>query len=253
MTTVVTGWKGGSYQQLGEEFIRTFDNYWPTEIELAAVVDIPANFHGRYLDRLTTFRASDCDGLDDFISRHSGNRLYTGKAEQRSWTPSERHNGYSYRHDAVKFAPQLFFPELVSQDLNDGEILAWFDADVVTFRQVPERFIDGLIGESELVYLGRPPRHSEIGFWAVRLNNRTRRFLTALADMYRNDSLFKLSEWHSAFVFDHVRTAYEMDGMQSRNLTGDAQGHVWFKCELGTMTDHLKGKRKIIGRSAERK
>ena len=246
--TIVTGWTGLGYQELGEQFIRTFDEFWPNDIHVIAIVNVPAFFHGRYLDRLTTKDAYDCDGLLDFLKRHEGNALYRGKAPHRNWTPNEKRNGYSFRFDAVKFAPQLFFPEHAAKELPDGDILTWFDADVLTHSKVPVGFIESLIGDSDLVYLGRPPRHSEIGFWAVRLNDSTRKFLTSLADMYRSDHIFLLSEWHSAFVFDYVRLRYEMGGMVAKNLTPQGHSHVWHQSPLCNYTSHLKGKLKWIKR-----
>jgi hypothetical protein len=112
------------------------------------------------------------------------------------------------------------------------------------------------LGAHDLCYLGRQGMHTELGFWAVRLNEATRRFLAHFAEMFRSDAVFNLPEWHSAYVFDHVRRFHETDRqypIRTLNLTLRGQGHVWFQSPLGRYTDHLKGdRRKQAGRSLER-
>lgn len=242
MTTVVTGWTGRGYDALGNQFCQTFDRYWSPYADAIVYVDdfehlppMPA-VHGAIR------RLSACAGLAEFIERHKTNKAAHGRKPNERWKGSEVEAGYSYRFDAVKFATQMFIPEAAAKTLPDQEILAWFDADVVTRRKVPESFIRNLLGDDDLVYLGREPKHSEIGFWAVRLNTATRHFLTALAESYRSDVLFNWQQWHSAFVFDVVRRPF---GLKEKNLTPGRRGHVWPDSPLGKYTEHLKGKRKL--------
>lgn len=261
MTTVVTGWTGRDYDRLGAQFIYSFDPHWPgrrvtdTAVHLMVFTDLEKlREEARYpiKTRLPTPRCLntcgyrlECDGLAEFIERHKDNKAAHGREPNERWKEKEVAAGYSFRFDAVKFATQLFIPEAAQVQLPDGEILVWFDADVVTHRAVPENFIESLIGDSDLVHLGREPKHSEIGFWAVRLSPLTRRFLKRLADLYRFDKVFDLREWHSAFVFDTARKEFEAQGMRSKNLTPGGRGHVWPGSPLGRYTEHLKGKRKL--------
>jgi len=243
MTTVVTGWTGRAYDPLGYQFLDTLDRYWPPAVGVSYYVD--AGYRNTSEKRAMSARLlSDCDGLVDFIARHKDDKAATGRRINERWKAKEVAAGYSFRFDAVRFATQLFIPEAAARHLPDGEILAWFDADVVTNAAVPEGFVEGLIGGADLVYLGREPKHSEIGFWAVRLNPLTRWFLSALANVYRQDKVFSLAETHSAFVFDHCRREFEQKRKAVRNLTPGGSGHVWPKSPLGACTEHLKGKRK---------
>lgn len=251
MVTVVTGWTGSNYDYLGNQFIETFKKHW-RDTRLIVFRDSP--------NKTTPYEYSlwdECLGLPEFVGRHRGNPVHCGKrvGDAKRWKPREYGAGYSFRFDAVRFAPQMFMPEAAAQYLEDGEILAWFDADVVTFKDIPDNFIESLIGDSDIVYLGREPKHSEIGFWAVRLSPETRGFLDALASVYVSDRVFDLDEWHSAYVFDAVRkmTEFAIPSLQSKDLTPGGRGHVWFQCVLGNYTDHLKGNRKKVGRSKERK
>lgn len=252
MTTVVTGWTGRGYDALGEQFGRTFEEYWPSSVPLWCYGDdspLHTMFTGHHEIHLRPLW--ECAGLADFIARHKDNPEAHGRGSPRpGWREKDRRIGYSWRFDAAKFALQLFVPEAAAKHLPDGEILVWFDADVLTHRDVPEGFIEGLIGDNDICYLGREPKHSEIGFWAVRLSPLTRAFLSKMPSLYRSDMVFQLREWHSAFVFDAARA---MIPMKERNLTPGGSGHVWHRSPLGRYLDHLKGDRKALGRSPERR
>src|SRR5688572_26794014 len=126
MTVVVTGWTGRDYNVLGEQFVRSFNRYWPDTVKLVAVVDEPARFAGRYLDRMITISVADLHGLTSFQNRHADAPNSNGRVERKSWSAKDRASGYSFRTDAVKFAPQLFMPEAASVYVQDDEVLAWF-------------------------------------------------------------------------------------------------------------------------------
>lgn len=255
MTTVVTGWTGRGYDTLGRQFLATFERHWPRSTTLAVALDFDMCSTEEFIDnskrKHMQIVVEHCVGLVEFADRHKDNPEAHGIGEPRSgWREKDRRIGYSWRFDAVKFATQLFIPEAAAKHLPDGEILVWFDADVLTHRDVPEGFVEGLIGDADICYLGRQPKHSEIGFWAVRLNPLTRAFLSKMPSLYRSDLVFELREWHSAFVFDAARA---MIPMKERNLTPGGSGHVWMKSPLARYLDHLKGDRKALGRSPERK
>jgi hypothetical protein len=239
-TVVVTGFSAEGYELYGRQFVSTFDYFWPKDVRLVCYYETP----GVIAHRGTNISMYKCDGLADFLHRHRDN--YQAKG-------FDARGRYSFRWDAVKFCKQLFYPEHAAQTMRDGDILAWFDADVVTFRSPPNEFIDYLLGSADVCYIGRKGGHSELGFWACRLGPMTRYFLVSLADMYRTDRVFTLAEWHSAYVWDHVRREHG-GSLVFGNLTPEAKAveHAWFQCELGKYTDHLKGPRKHKGRSPER-
>jgi hypothetical protein len=83
-------------------------------------------------------------------------------------------------------------PEAAAQGHGRWRLLVWLDGDVETTRDVPVDLVEQLLGAAEICYLGRARGHSEIGFWAVRLNPRTRKFLHDIAEVYRTDLVFKL-------------------------------------------------------------
>lgn len=252
MTTICTGFSPSGYRQYGAHFLESFDRNWPADVRLLCFVEeTPPGPIPRGAQRSLWA----CKGMREFLTRNGSHPRANGREPiPGKWAPKHVEKGYYYKFDAVKFSRQCFIPECAADELPDGEVLAWFDADVDTFQKVPPGFVDGLLGTHDLCYLGRTNMHTELGFWAVRLNFVTRTFLADLAGLYREDAIFRLPEWHSAYAFDYCRKQRMAPGvLKELNLTPRGYGHVWFQSPLGRYTDHLKGdRRKADGRSMER-
>lgn len=252
MTTVVTGWNANGYEEYGRNFLITFDRYWPSDVKLMCYIETNADAVD-VKSRAQLRSLWLCDGAQAFLDRHRKILSHNGRERNPKWRERDFRKPYNYRFDACKFFKQMMIPAHASQSVKDGEVLAWFDADVVTLKDIPNGFVEKFLGNHDLVYLGRSGTHSEIGFWAVRLNAGTRTFLSDLATIYRTDAVFELKEWHSAFCWDVCRRRFEGEGGSVRNLTPGGSGHVWHSVpELAAVTDHLKGARKKLGRSPER-
>ena len=245
--TVCTGFSPGGYGEYGRQFLARFDAFWPHDTGLVYYTEqAVAAPRGECRDLWA------CDGARQFMARHGDRPEARGLKPVPGWRPKDRDRGYSYRFDAVKFFKQMLIPHDAAQRLPDGAILCWLDADVMTLSRVPDGFIAALVGGAQMVYLGRDGYHSEIGFWAVRLDPQTRAALRGMADLYAGDGIFELPEWHSAFAFDFQRKKFAAAGGTVTNLTPGGRGHVWFASPLAKYTDHLKGGRKSLGRSPER-
>ena len=114
-----------------------------------------------------------------------------------------------------------------------------------TIKRVLLSFIPDLLGDGDVAFLGREPKHSEIGFWAVRINIKTRSFLADIAETYKSHRFAELKEWHSAYVWDDCR---RRAGLKEVNLCAPgARGHVWPATRLQEFTRHDKGARKPGG------
>lgn len=249
--TVCTGFSPIGRVEYGERFLRTFSQFWPADVGLKVFVEhSDAKLEASMRDG-TFVSLWSCPGVEDFIKRHINRPEAVGRQPGPKWKSGDVRRGYSFRFDAVKFCRQLFIPETAAAGLADGDILVWLDADVVTYRQIPNGFVEGMLGDADCCYLGRGRKHSEIGFWAVRLNPLTRGFLGLLAATYRSDIVFSLGEWHSAFVWDACRTASADKGVRFLDLTPGGQDHVWMQSPLVHYTDHVKGDRKRQGFSHE--
>lgn len=227
---------GSAWERYGETFANSFAKYWPAEIELVIVADrqLPLP-RGRVAD-LTAI-----PGVAEFRHRWKGKDVASGSKPPKGSKVDE--NGYSWRMDALKWMPQAMAPLAVLNGMFDGDILLWFDADVETISKVPLGWPTELLGDADVACLQRAGTHTEIGFYGVRINSRTRTFLKLFSAFYATDDVFRLKQWHSAFVFD--RALESIPGIKVRNLnpTG-AKGHVWPSSPLAEHTVHRKGKRK---------
>jgi hypothetical protein len=239
ITRVCSGFSRAGRTQYGNDFLKTFDRFWSAQVELQVYVEEPMPMPRGACRDLWAI-----PGAEVFHVEHRFNADAKGKVPHSNWKEAERRKGYSFRHDAYKFWKQILIPQAAAEGLEDGDILVWLDADVETFKRVPADFVAGLLGEFDVCYLGRARQHSEIGFWAVRINAKTRAFLALMADYYTSGAVFDLTEWHSAFVWDHVRKASDL---VERNLCGPrAHGHVWPDTILSRYTIHHKGPRKGV-------
>lgn len=242
---VCSGMHPAGFAQYGHRFLESFHAFWPRRIDLAVYTE----------ERIKVPRGEcrsvfDCRGIKVFQDSIKNNLEARGKEPRRGWREKDRQAGYCFRFDVSKFHKQLFIPEHAAESLPDGEILVWLDADVFTSIRVPDDLVEGMLGDADLCYLGRPGTHSELGFWAVRLNQRSRKFLFDLAEIHRSGAVFGLAEWHSAYVHDHCRVQNERLGLKAHNITPNGRRHVWFQAPIGKYADHVKGPmRKALGYS----
>lgn len=241
MIRVCSGFSPAGRKQYGDRFLRAFDRYWPKEVELRVYVEEPTP-----MPRGAERSLWSIPGALAFADRHRGNMAAQGKVARPCWKERERFTGYSFRTDAYKFWKQILIPQAAAQDMADGDLLVWLDGDVESTAPVPPDLVASLLGEAEVCYLGRCRGHSEIGFWAVRLDPRTRHFLARIAGVYTTDEVFSLPEWHSAYVWDHVRQR-QRPPLAERNICPEGvAGHVWPSTRLARYMRHDKGARKKL-------
>lgn len=240
MIRVCSGWSPKGRTLYGQNFLASFDKNWSPSIDLKVYVE-----ESHQMPRDACRLLWDIPGAREFMDRHKDDQFLSGrkKRPESRWKATQIQAGYSFRFDAMKFFKQIIIPDHAAQDMADGDILIWLDGDVVTTKPVTEEAIFKIIRDAEICYLGRERSHSEIGFYAVRLNAKTRAFLKFIADMYRTDAFLDLEEHHSAFIHDYGRKQADM---LERNLTPGGRGHVWERSPLAAWSLHLKGKRKGI-------
>jgi hypothetical protein len=251
--TVVSGCHPEGFQRYGAKFLETFEYYWPKHIKLAFYSEKPIRKIGR-CERRSLW---DCPGQKEFIEENLANPVAHGQEPHPNWSKKDHRNfkdaGYTFRFQAVRFSRQLFIPEHAVSLMSDDDIFVWMDADVVSYAPVPADMVERFLAGRDLVSLGRDDSATELGFWAIRINERSRALVQSMAESCRSGEIFSLKEWHSGFVFDHYVAKAKQAGLTHRNLTSSGSGHVWFQCELGQYTDHLKGEwRKNRGYSSER-
>ena len=242
MTTVITGWSPSGWHVYGKRFVETFDKFWPREYALHVFVEEFADIE---INRtFTQTLLKEIPGCMEFIEEYRFNAEANGKMPKPNWKDSAKASGYNFRFDAWKFCRQAYIPLHAAQHMKSG-LMCWLDGDVVSHARVPSSFLEGMLPKGRHVaYLGREPKHSEIGFQLYRVPE-AMGMLQEFRDIYDSRQVFDLKEWHSAYVFDEARRRSEVP---SHNLTPGGTGNVWQQSPLAAFSDHLKGKRKGVVR-----
>lgn len=236
-TRVVTLMWGKAWKKYGHLFADTFCRFWPDDVDLVIVTDKPVP-----VERGTQIMLCAVPGYVDFRERWKDDPKAGGFDRPRGQKVDAA--GRSFRYDAMMWMPQAMAPFAAMDGLEDGDVLVWFDADVETLKPVRDGWADELLGGADVACLQRYGSHSEIGFYAMRINEKTRQALQHFAEFYTSDRVFQLGEWHSAYVWDaSIKLVPEL---KIRNLSPDGKGvqHVWPNTALAEFTAHHKGRRK---------
>lgn len=246
---IASGFSPAGFEEYGRAMLRGFAAHWPADCRLTLYteqdVELPAASRPAIRQR-NLWR--DVPRAASFRDRHHANPLAKGYGRDGA-------QEYNWRQDAMKWFRQVMIAHDAAARCcpafpDSEQLFVWLDGDVMTHRDVPAGLVAELLGGADVAYLGRAPKHSEIGFLAFRLPAALP-LLRLWCDLYASDRIFQLREWHSAFAFDHAREAVR-PLVRSRDLTPGGRGHVWHSSPLARYTDHLKGARKAAGRSPER-
>ena len=223
---------GTAWERYGHLFAQTFD-HWDESIDLTLVTDNNIPFFARpkfvYLKNLP--------GYTHFKEQWEENPVKVFVPEQHQW-----------KYDAMKWVPQAVTPHHVisMSKWKDGDIFVWLDADTTFHGLIDEEWIEKVLDGHDVACLQRKPVHTEIGFYALRLNEKTRAAMKRFHDHYVNRTVFDLKEWHSAFVWDAAIDADPSITINNLNKTND-KTHVFPLSILAEKIVHNKGHRKPGG------
>jgi len=109
-----------------------------------------------------------------------------------------------------------------------------------------------------LGYLGREKKFTECGLYGMNLGDPvTRLWLQEFQLAYDSGRLMTMSEWNDCWVFDITRQEVQAQHPHWRQLNWSAglvrgEGHPLINTAWGGYLDHLKGRRKDTGKSADK-
>ena len=203
--TVITSFHEEGLKQYGQRMIRTFEQHWPTEVDLVVCAENcrpeVTRSNSRVYDLMQV--SNNCRA---FVERHRNNPLAHGQAgPPEVWNPKK-----AFRWNAVRFAYKVFSVALCADNLGSGWMI-WLDADTHTHSSVPVDWLSKVCPESAMIsYLGRGEKyHSECGWVAYNLDHpETRNFIRDFVGMYNTDRIFEQREWHDSYIWDVVRKQY---------------------------------------------
>lgn len=234
---VVTTCHTAGWQQYGRRMVETFDQFWPTDIRLYLYAEDFQPDHRRSTAR--TLPA----WLTEFKARHANHPYANGMVDGKR----------NFRFDCVRFAHKVGAMTDAAAKL-DADILIWADADIVTHAPVDTTWLRSLLPPGPYIaWLERDGTYPECGFYMLRCRHPAHRtIMTRWQQLYETDAVLKLAQTHDSYVWQEVIDQAEREGLiTTHSLSGEARQHQHplINGPLGKCLDHLKGSRKVLGRS----
>lgn len=253
--SAVTTFNQSGLNLYGQKMIDSFCQNWPSEVALYVYAeDCNPIIHDP--SRIIVLDCKGIAGLTAFKSRWGDQPWANGDASADPVRRNNRDKGKGFRWDAIRFSHKVYSICACAQ-LTDVEILLWMDADMICHSPIRIEAIQQLIPENvDLCYLGREGKFSECGLYALNTTSiRCQRFLEDFQEQYDDaeNGIFTLYEWHDSFVFDYVRSRHP-DLVQLNWSQGiiKGEGHPLINSQWGAWLDHLKGPRKLLGKSKKK-
>lgn len=233
----LTTCNAAGWQQYGRRMVETFDKFWPADVPLYLYAEQFEPDHIRPLVRRLPL------WLDEFKSRHAKNPMAHGVVE----------GGYNYHHDCVRFAHKVAAVTDAALAI-EADVLIWVDADIVTHASVSAEWLTDLFPHGPYVaWLDRDRHYPECGFYMLRCSHSAHReIVTRWQQLYETDAVFALTATHDSYVFEQLILEAECEGLiTTHSLSGEGRqhSHPLINGPLGACLDHLKGPRKVLGRS----
>lgn len=246
---VVTTFNQSGLDLYGQKMIDSFIKNWPKEVTLYVyaekcdpladsenVIILDADFQ---LPDLITFK-------EKWHNVPKANGKYPWP-EQR---PRDYHKEFKW--DAVRFSNKVYAIFKCAEIISD-DVLIWMDADTVCHSVISMTAIQELIPpEYDICYLGRENKWPECGLYSMNLQSDvTRSFLSEFKHSYdyAEDGIFKMEEWHDSFVFNEILKKVKPNTFNWSAGIVKGEGHPLINSAWGAYLDHLKGARKILGKS----
>lgn len=150
-----------------------------------------------------------------------------------------------FRWDGVRFAYKSYVMCHASKDPNT-DILIWLDADAELLRDItPDYLLKFLPSEYFVGYLGRKGA-PETGFLIFNLRHPgARTFFDKYEWYYNSDELYKLEQYHDAWVFQELKNELEANGtFKSVSITKPGEMKHPFNGTFKDYMVHYKGESK---------
>lgn len=256
---VVTTFPPNRWTTYAKRMIQSHVNYWPNDVKLYAYYEgtKPDFEHDKV--QFVNIEAANPE-LIAFKSRHRNDPVANGETREipggvrRDPNAGKNDRGKgSYLWDAVRFAHKTFAVDHGLKTI-DADYVLWLDADTYTFRKINKDFVTGLLPKNKLVnFLGRGDKYPECGWVCYNKKHpKIEEFMQYWTSLYIRDTIFEELEWHDSYLFwQCVKRIAPNDGVDIGKGAGAKGHHVFINSVLGAYIDHMKGKRKVKGKSSK--
>ena len=257
--SVITTFPEKNYKVYAERMIDSFIYYWPKNINLYVYYEGECppkiNHQVKYID---LHKASP--DLVAFKNKYKNDPVANGELQEipsgvrrRPEAGNKDKGKGSYLWDSVRFAHKTFCVEHALKTI-DADMILWLDADTYTFTNIPESFIRSTLPEDKLTcYLGRGDIYPECGWVGYNKNHpKLMEFINTWISLYTQGTIFNELEWHDSYLYWQIlQQVAPQDGYDIGVGAGHNGQHIFVNSDLGQYIDHMKGKRKIKGRSSK--
>lgn len=257
--SVVTTFHDVGYVKYGQRMIQTFLQHWPQSVQL--VVYAQDCQVAESAPNLTVLDLHDSvPELVKFKSLYAQDPRATGRVPQGPPDRKGKQRGIGFRWDAVRFSHKIYAMCHACRHIGSG-LVFWMDADMVCHSDIPRDFISAQMPASTgVAFLGRARKFTETGLWGINLDcPASATFIDRMQQAYDHaeTGVLAMAEFHDCWVFDRTRewmTQHYPDWSQLDWNQADLQGegHPLINSPWGAYLDHLKGRRKDLGRSQSR-
>lgn len=256
---VITTFPPNRWEAYAKRMLESFIANWPNDVKLYVYYEkkLPEIINSK-IEYINLEEVNP--GLVKFKERHKNDPVANGELQEipngvrrRPEAGKNDKDKGSFLWDAVRFAHKTYCVYHAIKNINTDVIL-WLDADTYTFKSISKEFVLNLIPENKLVnYLGRGDKFPECGWVSYNKQHpQITEFINAWIELYEKDTLFKHLEWHDSYVFWQVLKQIAPDQGADIGKGAGAKGHhIFVNSVLGEYIDHLKGKRKIKGKSSK--
>lgn len=259
--SVVTTFNESGMNLYGQRFIDSFAEKVDDKVKLVVFAENcePVNPNK---DQVEILDLGGVPKLIQFKQRWKNVPKANGKCPFPERRPRDHHKEFKW--DAVRFSHKVY-SIFYAVEWIDTDWLVWMDGDTFVHSQVSyEDFSALLPKDTWLTYVGRGSKsHTwpECGFYGMNLRTHTcTEFLKEFERMYEDaeNGIFRLDEWHDSFVFGHILDKYKKSkpevldysaGLFNKTARTGGGGHPYVNSVLGKYFDHMKGDRKVSGKS----
>jgi hypothetical protein len=247
---VVTTFHEAGYEQYGRCCIETFLNNWPETIPILVYPEeTQVNFSDVRLQLIDPQKA--LPNLQRFKATYRDNPFANGA------NPIIPNRTDDFRWQACRFSNKVFaVADAIRRCKNTYDQLIWLDADTVTHTKLSKVFLNKLAPKKKQLaaYLNRRGC-PECGWVGYNLNHpEILNFAERFEQIYLSGEFLTFKENHDSYIFWGVVQEMQRNPAVTFKKLGSRwrSGHIFLHSALGDYVDHLKGNRKITGRSKER-
>ncbi len=238
----------------GKTMVASFVKHWPKTVTLKVYLDdINDKDKLTQADNVEFIHLNDPDLLA-FKERNINDSKKNGYETWGDKPPKDRFNknnegSWKFQWDSIRFCHKVF---AINHCARSGcDIAIWLDGDTKTFADISLDVIMSWIPEGKFAgFLGRTS-YTETGFHIFNMKHPIAiDFFNDWVQYYKDDSIYNLQAWTDCHTYDAARLKFDQRFWY--NLSPEhayGANHVFINGDLGTYMDHMKGKRKLNGKS----